>query len=184
MEDLKVGKKILVDGNPFEVIKSEHLKVAMGKGMVKSILLNLLTGATVPRTFREVDKFEDADITYATTEFQYSDADAFHFMNVDTFETIDLSVNAIGDRKYFLVEGDRVIIMEWNGRPINVELGPVTVLTVTETQPGERGDTATGGKKPATLSTGLTVQVPLFIKVGDRLRVDTRTHEYLSRTQE
>ena len=180
MEDVKVGKKILVDGIPHEVMKMEHVKVAQGKGLERCVLKNLFTGNSVQRTFREVDVVEPADIGYLNTEFQYADSE-FHFMDTDTYEQIDLSKEVVGDAELFLVEGDKVILMTFEGRPINVQLEPSVTLEVTETPPGEKGDTATGGKKPATLSTGLVVQVPLFMKVGDRIKVDTRDHEYLGR---
>lgn len=181
MDDVKVGKKIIVDGNPYEVVKAEHLKVAMGKGMEKCTLRNLLTGNTIPKTFREVDPVEVADIVYTNAEYTYHDGEGFHFMNNETFEEITLSDEKIGDNKYFLIEGDKAIVMEWNGKPVNVEVPASVNLTVIETPPGEKGDTATGGTKAATLNTGLVVKVPLFMKEGELVRVDTRTHEYLGR---
>ncbi|MDD2487350.1 MAG: elongation factor P [Candidatus Gracilibacteria bacterium] len=181
MEDVKVGKKLLIDGIPYEVLKAEHLKVAMGKGMEKTNLKNLLNGTTMQKTFREVDKIEVADITYANAEFLYADNEGFNFMNTDTYEQFNLDEEVIGDAKLFLVEGDKVVLQEFNGKPINIQLEPAVALEVAETPPGEKGDTATGGKKPATFTTGLVVQVPLFVKVGDKIRVDTRTKEYLSR---
>ncbi|MDP2103893.1 MAG: elongation factor P [Candidatus Gracilibacteria bacterium] len=183
MESVKVGKKLLIDGVPYEVMKSEHLKVAMGKGMEKTSLKNLLTGNVVQKTFREVDKIEMADIASSSAEFLYSDDTDYHFMNTETYDQFSLNNAAIGDNKLYLCEGDKVIVQIFNNRPINVNLEATVTLPVVETPPGEKGDTATGGKKPATLLTGLVVQVPLFIKVGDRLRVDTRTGEYLSRVQ-
>lgn len=181
MDDVKPGKKILVDGTPHEVLKMEHVKVAQGKGLERCVLKNLLTGNSVQRTFREVDVVQVADIGYLNTEFQYADMEGFHFMDTDTYEQIDLQKAVVGDADLFLVEGDKVILMTFEGRPINVNLEPSVTLEVIETPPGEKGDTATGGKKPATLSTGLVVQVPLFMKIGDKIKVDTRTHEYLGR---
>ncbi|MDD2566135.1 MAG: elongation factor P [Candidatus Gracilibacteria bacterium] len=181
MDDVKIGKKLLIDGIPFEVMKSEHLKVAMGKGMEKTILKNLLNGNTMQKTFREVDKIEFADVTNANAEFQYKDSENYNFMNLDTYDQITLNYDVIGEMKYFLVEGDKVLLQVFNGNAINVQVEPAVVLEVIETPPGEKGDTATGGKKPATLSTGLVIQVPLFMKVGDKVRVDTRTYDYLSR---
>ena len=181
MDDVKIGKKILVDGVPHEVMKMEHVKVAQGKGLERCVLKNLLTGNSVQRTFREVDVVESADIGYLNTEFQYADAEGFHFMDTDTYEQVDLLKEVVGDAELFLVEGDKVVLMTFESRPINVNLEPSVILEVTETPPGEKGDTATGGKKPATLATGLIIQVPLFMKVGDRVKVDTRTHEYLGR---
>ncbi len=181
LDDVKVGKKILVEGVPYEVVKAEHLKVAMGKGMEKCTLRNLLTGKVIPKTFREVDDVEPADINYFSSEYTYHDNEGFHFMNNETYDEIILSDDNIGDNKYFLSEGDKVKVMEWDGRAINIELPASVTLEVTDTPPGERGDTATGGSKPATLNTGLVVKVPLFMKIGEKVRVDTRTYEYLGR---
>lgn len=180
-DDVKVGKKIIVDGAPYEVIKAEHLKVAMGKGMEKCTIKNLITGKVIPKTFREVDPVEAANVNYFSSEYTYHDGEWFHFMHADTYEEIVLDDEKIGDARYFLIEGDRIKIMEWNDTPINVELPPSVTLEVTDTPPGERGDTATGGSKPATLNTGLVVKVPLFMKIGEKVRVDTRTYEYLGR---
>lgn len=182
--DLRPGVKILMDGVPYEVVKGEHLKVAMGKGVEKTILKNLLTGSTIPRTFRDFDVVEAADVVYQTCEFLYQAADDFHFMNTTDYEQFTLSSEAVGDSKFFLGDGDKVVVMFFNGNPINISLEPSINLTVTETPPGEKGNSVQGGKKPATLNTGLVVQVPLFIKVGDKLRIDTRTKEYLSRITE
>lgn len=181
MDDVKVGKKLLIDGIPYEVMKSEHNKVAQWKWMEKTVLKNLLTGNTVQRTFREVDKVEIANITISNAEYQYSDNDWFNFMNIENYDQIQLSKDVVADMKFFLVEWDRVMIQEFNGNPINVQVEPAVVLEVTETPPGEKWDTATWWRKPATLSTWLVVQVPLFVKPGDKVRVDTRTYEYLSR---
>lgn len=181
LEDVKVGKKLLIEGVPYEVMKSEHLKVAMGKGMEKTTLKNLLTGNLIPKTFREVDKVEPATIDYARAEYLYKDTAAFYFMNTETYDQLELDAKVIGDNALFLSEGDKVTIQIFQDNPINIQLEPSVTLEVVDTPPGERGDTATGGRKPATLATGLVVQVPLFIKIGDKLRVDTRTREYLSR---
>lgn len=181
MDDVKIGKKLLIDWIPFEVMKSEHLKVAMWKWMEKTILKNLLNGNTMQKTFREVDKIEFADVTNANAEFQYKDSENYNFMNLDTYDQITLNYDVIGEMKYFLVEWDKVLLQVFNGNAINVQVEPAVVLEVIETPPGEKWDTATGWKKPATLSTWLVIQVPLFMKVWDKVRVDTRTYDYLSR---
>ena len=184
LTDLRPGAKILLDGVPYEVLKGEHVKVAQGRGLERCQLRNLMNGSTLQRTFREFDVIEEADITFASCEFTYASGDEFNFMKVDDYEQFTLSAEAVGDNKYFLSDGDKVVVMFFNGNPINVSLEPSITMTVTETPPGEKGNSVQGGKKPATLNTGLIVQVPLFIKVGDKLRVDTRTKEYLSRVSE
>ncbi|EKE29384.1 MAG: hypothetical protein ACD_2C00182G0009 [uncultured bacterium (gcode 4)] len=181
MDDVKVGKKLLIDGIPYEVMKSEHLKVAMWKWMEKTVLKNMLTWNTMQKTFREVDKVEIADITYSNAEFLYKDAEGYNFMNTDNYEQSSLDEEVIWDNKFFLVEWDKVILNEFNGKPINIQVEPAVVLEVMDTPPGEKWDTATWWKKPATLSTGLVVQVPLFLKIWDKVRVDTRTYDYLWR---
>ncbi|EKE26886.1 MAG: Elongation factor P [uncultured bacterium (gcode 4)] len=181
MDDVKVGKKLLIDGIPYEVMKSEHLKVAMGKWMEKTNLKNLLNWTTMQKTFREVDKIEIADITYANAEYLYADWEGYNFMNIDTYEQFNLDSEVIWDSKFFLVEWDKVVLQEFNWKPINVQVEPAVALEVEDTPPWEKWDTATGWKKPAKLTTWLVVQVPLFVKNWDKVRVDTRTKEYLSR---
>ena len=181
MASVKVGKKLVIDGTPYEVIKFEHVKVAQGKGLERTTLRNLVTGNTMQKTFRESDVVQEAEIITSNAEYLYSDEENVYFMNTSTYEQIGLSTDTVGDKKYYLTEGDKVILQEFEGRAINVQLEPSVSLTVEDTPPGERGDTATGGKKPATTTTGLRVMVPLFLKIGDRIRVDTRTAEYLGR---
>lgn len=181
MEDVKVWKKIIIDWIPYEVIKSEHLKVAMWKWMEKTVLKNLLTWNTIQKTFREVDKVEFADITYSNAEFLYKDSEGFYFMNTETYEQFSINSDVIWDNKYFLQEWDKVIIQEFNWKPINIQVEPSVVLEIIDTPPGEKWDTATGWKKPATLSTWLVVQVPLFLAVWDKIKVDTREKCYLWR---
>lgn len=181
MEDVKVGKKLLIDWIPYEVMKSEHNKVAQGKWMERTVLKNLLTWATLQKTFREVDKIEMANITMSNAEYLYEDGDGYHFMNTESYEQTQLSRDVVWETKFFLVEWDRVLLQEFNGNPINVQVEPAVILEVTETPPWEKWDTATWWRKPATLSTWLVVQVPLFVKPWDKIRVDTRTSEYLSR---
>ncbi|MDD4151387.1 MAG: elongation factor P [Candidatus Gracilibacteria bacterium] len=180
--DLKPGKKIIYEGIPHEITAYEHLKVAMGKGLEKVSMRNLVTGNMLSNmTFREVDKFEEADVSSANYEYLYSDGSEYFFMNKDTYDQVSLTDKVVGDAKLFLTEGDKVVLQEYNGLPINITLEPSVTLEVIDTPPGEKGNTATGGKKPATLSTGLVVQVPLFMAIGDKVKVDTREKSYLGR---
>ena len=180
-EDFKVGKKLVIDWVPYEITKFEHVKVARWWAVEKLVLVNLITGNSITRTLRESDKVEKANITHANAEFLYQDDEWYNFMNTDNFEQICLDETVVWEKKYFLVEWDKVILMEFEWKPINVDIEPSVTLEVIETPPGERWDTATWGKKPATLSTWLKVQVPLFVKNWDKIKVDTRTYEYLSR---
>lgn len=130
-------------------------------------------------TFSDKDNFSPADISTKSYDFLYADGDVYNFMSQETYEQVELSKEVLDGAELFLNDGDKVMLQEFNGKPINVSLEPSCELEVTDTPPGEKGDTATGGKKPATLTTGLVVQVPLFINPGDVIRVDTRTKEYL-----
>jgi elongation factor P len=180
--DLKPGKKIIYEWIPHEVISHEHLKVAMWKWLEKVSLKNLITWNNLSNlTFREVDKFEEAEVNSSSCEYLYRAWEDFFFMDTQTFEQVSLNEETIWDAKFFLVEWDKVILQEFNWNPINVKLEPNVTLEITDTPPGERWNTATWGKKPATLNTGLVVQVPLFLNIGDKVIVDTRTHEYRSR---
>ncbi len=181
-QELKVGNKVIFQGDPYEIISADHLKVAMGKGLTKVSMKNLKTGSMLSgQTFREVDKFDEADITTSSYDYLYKDEDNFYFMNQATFEQIQMSVAVVWDSKYFLVEGDKVKLVEWEGMPINIQMEPSVTLEIIDTPPGEKGDSASNNKKPATLSTGLTIQVPLFIEKGEKIRVDTREYVYLGR---
>ena len=179
--DLKIGKKFIMDDQPYEV--TSYAQKVMGRwGSIINIKAkNLLTGSNIPKTFSDHDRFEPADIITNSYDYLYSDWEEYYFMNQETFDQVSLEKNALDWAEFFLTDGDKVKLQEFNWNPINVHLEPVCVLEVMETPPGEKWDTATGWKKPATLSTGLVVQVPLFIKVWDKLKIDTRTKDYMSR---
>lgn len=179
--DLKVGKKFLMNEMPFEVVSYAQKVVGRGGSIITIKCKNLLTGGTIPKTFSDKDNFPPADIVTNNYDYLYNDGETYYFMNQTTFEQVELSKETLGGSELFLNDGDKVKLQEFNGNPINVNLDPSCALEVTDTPPGEKGDTATGGKKPATLSTWLVVQVPLFINIGDIIKVDTRTKGYLSR---
>lgn len=180
--ELKNWKKIIFEWVPHEVTSSEHLKVAMGKWMEKVTLRNLVTWNVLSGlTFREVDKFEEAEVTSSNYEYLYSDGTEYFFMNKETYDQVSLTDKVVWEAKLFLTEWDKVILQEYNWAPINITLEPSATLEVVDTPPGEKWNTATGWKKPATLSTGLVVQVPLFIAVWEKVRVDTREKVYLGR---
>lgn len=179
--DLKVGKKFIMDEAPYEVV-SYSQKVMWRWGSIINIKArNLLTWANVPRTFSDHDIFPPADIATNNYDYLYNDGTNYYFMNQDTYEQVELKKEVLDWAELFLQDGDKVTLQEFNWEPINVNLEATCILEVTETPPGEKWDTATGGKKPATLNTGLVIQVPLFVKVWDKLIIDTRTKEYRSR---
>jgi len=180
--ELKVWHKVIFEWAPHEIITSEHLKVAMGKGLSKVSMKNLMTWNMLSgQTFREVDKFEEAEISVNNYDYLYNDSEWYHFMNRETYEQVALSKKTMWWAELFLNEGDKVMLQEFNGEPINVRLDATAILEVIETPPGEKWNTATWGKKPATLSTGLVVQVPLFINVWDKLKIGTVDKSYQSR---
>ncbi len=179
--DLRPGKKFIMEGSPYECV-SYSQKVMWRWGSIINIKAkNLLTWATIPKTFSDHDKFESADITVNNYDYLYNDGENYYFMNQNTFEQVEINKDALWWAEDFLQDWDKVTLQEYNWNPINVQLDTVAVLEVIETPPGEKWDTATWWKKPATLNTGLVVQVPLFIKVWDKLKIDTRTKEYMSR---
>ena len=179
--DLKIGKKFIMDNAPYEVVSYTQKVMGRGGSIINIKAKNLLTWSNIPKTFSDHDRFPPADITTNNYDYLYNDGENYFFMNTSTFEQVELSKKALDWAELFLQDWDKVSLQEYNGNPINVHLEPTCLLEVIETPPGEKGDTATGWKKPATLATGLIIQVPLFIKVWDKLIIDTRTKEYRSR---
>lgn len=179
--ELKVWKKFLMDNIPFEITSYSQKVVGRGGSIINIKCKNLLTWGTIPKTFSDKDNFSPADIAINSYDYLYNDEVIYYFMNRESFEQVELSKETLGWAELFLNDGDRVMLQEFNGIPINVNLEPSCELEVVDTPPGEKWDTATGGKKPATLSTGLIIQVPLFINIWEVLKIDTRTKEYLWR---
>lgn len=179
--DLRTGVTVEIDGDVFMVVDFQHVKPGKGAAFVRTKIKNVKTGQSFERTFRAGEKLNRAIIERKTMQYLYPDGDTYNFMDTQTFEQIPLSSEQLGDASKFLKENMEVMVMFYDGVSIGVELPTFVELAVTETDPGFKGDTATGGTKPATLETGALVQVPLFINVNDVIRVDTRTGEYLSR---
>ncbi|TKY65673.1 Elongation factor P [Spatholobus suberectus] len=179
--DIKVGTNLKVDGAPWRVLEFLHVKPGKGAAFVRTKLKNYITGNTVDKTFRAGSWIDEADVFKETKQFTYKDGSQFVFMDLNTYEEFRLGESEIGDRTKWLKEGMDCNLLLWNGKVIDVEL-PITVkLTVVDVDPGLKGDTAQGGKKPATLDTGAVVNVPLFINIGDEILVDSRTGQYMSR---
>ncbi len=179
--DLKVGKKFIMNDAPYEVTYYAQKVVGRGGSIITVKAKNLLSGGIVSNTFSDKDMFPPADISTKSYDYLYNDGENYFFMSQETYEQVELSQSVLDGAEFFLNDGDKVMLQEYNGTPINVQLEASTQLEVVETPPWEKWDTATGWKKPATLSTGLVVQVPLFINIWDSIKVDTRTKEYLSR---
>lgn len=170
-----------MDWQPYEVTSYSQKVVGRWWSIINIKAKNLITWSNIPKTFSDNDRFEPADISTNSYDYLYNDSINYFFMNQETYEQVSLKLETLDWAELFLVEWDKVTLQEFNWVPININLEPVGVLEVIDTPPWEKWDTATWWKKPATLSTWLVVQVPLFIKIWDKLKVDTRTKEYLSR---
>jgi elongation factor P len=179
--EIKRGMTIDLDGQLLKILEFEHQKIGRGSAQVKISFKNLRTGANTVNTFQAGSKFNDVRLEREVAQFQYQDGDEFHFMHTETFEQRMLNDEQIGDVKNYIREGDNVDILVYNDEPIDVEIPPSVILEVVESQPGVKGDTATNATKPAKLETGLKVNVPLFVNVGDKIKVDTRTGKYVER---
>ena len=179
--DLRNGTKVVMDGGLWECLGYQHQKIGRGGAKVVAKFRNLETGAIVERTFNAGEKLQDVFIDYRPMQFLYADGDVFTFMDMETFEQPTLDRAQIGDAARFLKENVEVTVDYYQGRALKVTLPNVVALQIVETEPGVKGDTVSGGSKPAKLETGATVQVPLFISPGEVVRVDTRSGEYLGR---
>lgn len=181
VNDLRTGLTIEVDGEPYSVIEFMHVKPGKGAAFVRTKLRNLRTGGISDRTFRAGERVSRARVENREMQYLYNSGDEFYFMDTGSYEQITLERNQLGNAPDFMKENDTIIIQFYDGSPVGVDLPASVELEVTYTEPGFKGDTATGGTKPATLETGKVIQVPLFIEPGTRVKVDTRTGEYISR---
>ena len=179
--DIRNGLTIEYDGNVYQVIEFQHVKPGKGAAFVRTKLKNIKNGGVIETSFRPTEKFPQAHIERAEMQYLYNDGDLFYFMDVETYDQIALNADAIGDALKFVKENEMVKILSHNGQVFSVEPPLFVELLVTETEPGFKGNTSTGATKPCTVETGALVYVPLFVEIGDKLKIDTRTGEYLSR---
>jgi elongation factor P len=179
--DLKNGLVLNIDGNLWQVVEFQHVKPGKGGAFVRTKLKNVLTGKVVDRTFNAGVKVETATVDRREMQYLYRDGEDFVFMDGDTYDQITVPAATVGDAARYLLEGTSATVARHDGAPLFVELPAAVVLEITYTEPGLQGDRSTGGTKPATLETGFTVQVPLFVEQNTRIKVDTRTGEYLGR---
>src|ERR1700722_6539741 len=175
--EFKSGLKVMLDGEPCNIIENEFVKPGKGQAFNRVKLRNLKTGRVIERTFKSGDTLEGADVVDADMQYLYFDGELWHFMQPTTFEQLAASEKIVGDAKIWLKEQDTCIVTLWNGEPLAVAPPNFVILKITETDPGVRGDTSGGGGKPATLETGAVVRVPLFIQTGELIKVDNRTGE-------
>ena len=179
----RAGLKVMLDGDPAAIIENEFVKPGKGQAFNRVKLRNLLTGRVLERTFKSGESIEGADVMDVDMQYLYGDGAFYHFMNPETYEQIAADAATVGDNAKWLKEEAMCQVILWNGNAISVEPPNHVELRVTETDHGVRGDTSSGGGKPATLETGAVVRVPLFVETGEVLRVDTRTGEYVARVK-
>ena len=179
--DFKNGVTFEMDGNVLQVVEFQHVKPGKGAAFVRTKLKNVITGAVVERTFSPTDKFENAYVERKDMQYLYNDGELYYFMDMETYDQLPINADKLGDDFKFVKENMMCRIVSYKGNVFGVEPPTFVDLEVTDTEPGFKGDTATGTTKPATLETGAVIKVPLFINIGDVLKVDTRTGEYLSR---
>jgi len=171
----------MLDGNPCSIINNEFFKPGKGKAYYRVKFKDLITGKTLEKTFKSGESLEAADVMELEMQYLYNDGESWYFMDPSSFDQFGLGEMALGGVINYLVEQDNCIVTLWNNNPISVTPPNHVILEVADTDPGLKGDTAGTGGKPATLSTGVVVQVPLFISIGDKVKVDTRTNEYSGR---
>jgi elongation factor P len=184
MSEFRGGLKIIMDGDPYNVVDIEFVKPGKGQAFNRVRLRNLKTGKVIERTFKAFETFQSADIFELNVQYLYNDGEFWHFMNPETFEQHAVSKESVGDDAKWMKEEDMCQMMLYNGEPLSVKPPNFAELRIVETDPGVRGDTSGGGGKPATLETGAVVRVPLFVGSNELIRVDTRTGEYVSRVKE
>ena len=178
--DLKTGVIIELEGAPYEVVRYQHTKMGRGGAILRTTLKNLLTGANVERTFRS-EKFNEADITKSKAQYLYKDGGSFTFMDSKSFEQFNLRQDILGNTADYLVEGREVELVYFNGNPISIQLPLKMKFKITQADPAVKGDTVTNPSKNATLETGMKIRVPMFVKEGDAILVDTRNGSYIER---
>ena len=179
--DFRNGLTLEIEGNVYQIMEFQHVKPGKGAAFVRTKIKNVMSGGVVEKTFRPTEKFPAARIDRVDMQYLYSDGDLFHFMDVNTYEQVALNQETIGDALKFVKENEMCKVCSYNGNVFSVEPPLFVELEITDTEPGFKGDTAQGATKPAVVETGATVYVPLFVDMGDKIKIDTRTGEYLSR---
>ena len=179
--DFRKGLKIEIDGTPFEIIEFQHFKPGKGGAMVRTKLRNILTGRVLDNTFRSGEKVERPNLETRDMQFLYHEGTDLVFMDMTTYEQLHMPEEVTGGKSGFLKDGQECRVLLYNEKPLDIDIPVSLVLEVTETEPGAKGDTVSNVTKPATLETGIVIQVPIFVNQGDRVKVDTRSKEYLGR---
>ncbi|MFZ6036493.1 MAG: elongation factor P [Patescibacteria group bacterium] len=182
INDLKAGRYIVVDGEPFAITKHSFVKMGRGQGVMRTTLKNLKTGQTLEKSFKGQEKIDEADITRTKANYLYQEGGSYYFMDQESYDQFFVSSGQLGDAAQYLIENLEVDVLNFNGQPISVEIPTKVTYTVTQADPGVRGDTAQGSvTKKATMENGLEVNVPLFIATGDRIVVNTDSGDYVGK---
>ncbi len=181
--ELRKGAKLEIDGDPYLIVDFEFSKPGKGQALYRCRLRNMITGAQFDRTYRSGDKFTAADLEEQEMQYLYNDGEKYHFMNTSNYEQIEMSPEQVGDAINFITENLNVNVLLFQGGPIGLTLPNFVELHIAKSDPGIKGDTASGSTKPATLETGYVVQVPLFVEEGEMVRIDTRTGQYVERVK-
>ena len=179
--DLKNGMTLNIENGLFQVVEFQHVKPGKGGAFVRTTLKNARTGAVIDRTWRSGERFEPANVESKKMQYLFSSGESFTFMDNATYEQVEMAADLIGDDKWFLLDNIEVEVLFYNERPVGVSLPSHVVMEIVDSEPGVKGDTATNVTKQATVSTGYAVAVPIFIKVGERIKIDTRTGAYIER---
>ena len=179
--DFRKGLKIEIDGTPFEIIEFQHFKPGKGGAMVRTKLRNILNGRVLDNTFRSGEKVERPNLESRDMQFLYHEGEQLVFMDMTTYDQMHMDAEATDGKANYLKDGQECRVLLYNEKPLDIEIPASLVLEVTETEPGAKGDMVSNVTKPATLETGVVIQVPIFVNIGDRVKVDTRTNGYLGR---
>ena len=179
--DFRKGLKIEIDGTPFEIIEFQHFKPGKGGAMVRTKLRNILNGRVLDNTFRSGEKVDRPNLESRDMQFLYHEGEQLVFMDMTTYDQMHMDAEATDGKANYLKDGQECRVLLYNEKPLDIEIPASLVLEVTETEPGAKGDTVSNVTKPATLQTGVVIQVPIFVNIGDRVKVDTRTNGYLGR---
>ncbi len=182
--DFRNNLKLEIDGDPYAITYFQAVNPGKGSAFTRTKLKNLITGSVLERTFKSGEKVAKADLDERRMQYLYNDGEGYVFMDQENYEQMSITEDVMGDDRLLLVENVEVAVLIFKGRPVGISFPNHMVYTITECEPGIKGDTATGATKPATLEGGLVVQVPLFVEEGERIKVDTRTKEYLSRSND
>ena len=182
--DFRKGLKIEYDNNAYSIVECQHVNPGKGSAFVRTKIKNLETGKVLEVTFKAgVDRVGVPDLQFTEMQYLYSDGENYHFLDNNTFDQVTLTLDEVGDARYYIVANSVVRVTYYKGKPVALDLENFVVLTVAETQPNIKGDTSSGGGKPAIMETGLTISVPFHINVGDVLKIDTRTDKYIEKAK-